>query len=62
MGNPIVSLAADKVGRKTNAALGRANGTIRKSNVRLANLKATGNGRANDQNYQYKYSRLRMCG
>ena len=40
MGNPIVSLAADKVGRKTNAALGRANGTIRKSNVRLADLKA----------------------
>ena len=43
-------------------SLGRANGTIRKSNVRLTNLTVTGNGRANDQNYQYKYSRPRMCG
>ena len=31
-------------------------------NVRLTNLRVTGNGRANDQNYQYKQARLRMCG
>jgi hypothetical protein len=41
--------------------LGRANGTIRKSNVRLADLKATGDQTSKCSEKQYKYEE-KMCG
>jgi hypothetical protein len=41
--------------------LGRANGTIRKSNLRLADLKATGDQTSKRSEKQYKYEE-KMCG
>ena len=43
------------------STLGRANGTIRKSNLRLADLKATGDQTSKCSDKQYKYE-AKICG
>ena len=49
------------VGLSKYPTLGRANGTIRKSNVRLVDLKTTGNQTSKCSEKQYKYEE-KMCG